>query len=308
MKKDFISLYDCSKEDLLELFSLAGELKSRPHSFRHELDGKTLAMIFAKPSTRTRVSFEVAMTKLGGHAIYLSANDMQLGRGETLADTARVLSRYADGIVARVFGHGDIVTLAEYASVPVINGLSDFSHPCQAVADYFTILEHKGHLEGLTLAYIGDANNVTNSLVFGAAKLGVNVNVASPQGYTLNEKVLSLSKEEARSSGSRINLLKDPYEAVKNADVIYTDVWTSMGQEKEREIRLKAFQGYQIDIKLFESAKRDAIFMHCLPAHRGEEVTSEVCDHERSVIFDQAENRLHTQMAILTRLIGKTGR
>ncbi|MBM4388586.1 MAG: ornithine carbamoyltransferase, partial [Deltaproteobacteria bacterium] len=241
-------------------------------------------------------------------AVYLSANDMQLGRGETVADTARVLSRYADGIMARVFGHGDIVTLAKYASVPVINGLSDFSHPCQAVADYLTILEHKGRLEGLTLAYIGDANNVTNSLVFGAAKLGANVAVASPEGYTLDQKVIALSREDARSSGSRITVLKDPCEAVKNADVIYSDVWTSMGQEKEREIRLKAFQGYQIDLKLFESAKKDAIFMHCLPAHRGEEVTDDVCDHERSVIFDQAENRLHAQMAILCRLMGKAGK
>ncbi len=263
------------------------------------LKGKTLAMIFEKPSTRTRVSFEVGMWQLGGYALYLSAGDLQLGRGETIADTARVLSRYVNGIMARVFAHQTILDLVKYSRVPVINGLSDFTHPCQGLADLFTIYEKKGCLSGLKLAYVGDGNNVAHSLLYGCSKVGMNITLACPKGYQPNPQVVSEAKEEGRRSGCKVNVTGDPREAVRGADVVYTDVWASMGKEKEREQRIKIFKPYQINEKLVKGAKKDYIFMHCLPAHRGEEVTDEVADSKNSVIFDQAENRLHTQKAIM---------
>jgi ornithine carbamoyltransferase len=263
------------------------------------LKGKTLAMIFEKPSTRTRVSFEVGMWQLGGYALYLSANDLQLGRGETIADTARVLSRYVDGIMARVFAHQTILDLVKYSRVPVINGLSDFTHPCQGLADLFTIYEKKGRLSGLKLAYVGDGNNVAHSLLFGCSKVGMDITLACPKGYEPNPEVVAKGEEEGRRSGCNIKVTSDPKKAIKGADVVYTDVWASMGKEKEHKERVKKFKPYQVNAKLVKEAKEDYLFMHCLPAHRGEEVTDEVADSKNSIIFDQAENRLHTQKAIL---------
>jgi len=278
--------------ELLKLQLLRGE----EHPL---LKGKTLAMIFEKPSTRTRVSFEVGMWQLGGYALYLSAGDLQLGRGETIADTAQVLSRYANGIMARVFAHQTILDLVKYSRVPVINGLSDLTHPCQGLADLFTIYEKQGTLSGLKLAYVGDGNNVAHSLLYGCSKVGISITLACPKGYEPDPEVVSNAKEEAKKSGCEVKVTKDPEEAVKGADVIYTDVWASMGKEKEHEQRLKVFKPYQVNGRLVKGAEEDYIFMHCLPAHRGQEVTDEVADSKNSVIFDQAENRLHTQKALL---------
>ena len=263
------------------------------------LKGKTLAMIFEKPSTRTRVSFEVGMWQLGGYALYLNASDLQLGRGETVADTAQVLSRYVNGIMARVFAHQTILDLVKYSKVPVINGLSDFTHPCQGLADLFTIYEKKGRLSGLKLAYVGDANNVAHSLLYGCSKVGMDITLGCPKGYEPNPGVVSEAGKEGNRSGCKVKVTNDPKEAVREADIVYTDVWTSMGKEKEYARRVKIFKPYQVNAKLVKEAKGDYLFMHCLPAHRGEEVTDEVADSKNSVIFDQAENRLHTQKALL---------
>ncbi|MGZ3512987.1 MAG: ornithine carbamoyltransferase, partial [Thermodesulfobacteriota bacterium] len=263
------------------------------------LKGKTLAMIFEKPSTRTRVSFEVGMWQLGGYALYLSASDLQLGRGESITDTAQVLSRYVNGIMARVFAHQTILDLIKYSRVPVINGLSDFTHPCQGLADLFTIYEKKGFLSGLKLVYVGDGNNVAHSLLYGCSKVGMTITLACPRGHEPSPKVVSEAKEEGRRSGCKVNVTNDPREAVRGADIIYTDVWASMGKEKEHEQRVKIFKPFQVNGRLVKEAKKDYLFMHCLPAHRGEEVTDEVADSKNSVIFDQAENRLHTQKALM---------
>jgi ornithine carbamoyltransferase len=299
------SLFHLSKEEIEQIFTTSELLKSK--LLRGEehplLKGKTLAMIFEKPSTRTRVSFEVGMWQLGGYALYLSASDLQLGRGETIADTAQVLSRYVDGIMARVFAHQTILDLIKYSSVPVINGLSDFTHPCQGLADLFTIYEKKGWLSGLKLAYVGDGNNVAHSLLYGCSKVGMDITLACPKGYEPNPDVVLKAKEEGKRSGCAVKVTKDPKEAVREADIIYTDVWASMGKEKERGKRLKVFKPYQVNGKLVKEAKEDYIFMHCLPAHRGEEVTDEVADSGNSVIFDQAVNRLHTQKALLALII-----
>ena len=261
-------------------------------------------MIFQKSSTRTRVSFETAMRQLGGHALHLSGSELQLGRGETVADTARVLSRYLDGIMARVYKHSDILDLARHSSVPVINGLSDYSHPCQAVADYMTLLEKRGRLEGLTLAYVGDGNNVTHSLLFGGAALGVSVVCVTPKGYEPSAKAVAAARAIGKKTGAKVEL-SNKLEAVRGADVLYTDVWASMGQEAEHAARVKIFAPYQINAELMAlTGRKDSLFMHCLPAHRGEEVTDEVADSPNSVIFDEAENRLHAQKAILIRLLG----
>jgi ornithine carbamoyltransferase len=256
-------------------------------------------MIFEKPSTRTRVSFEVGMWQLGGYALYLSISDLQLGRGETIADTAQTLSRYVNGIMARVFAHQTILDLVKYSKVPVINGLSDMTHPCQGLADLFTIYEKKGRLHGLKLAYVGDGNNVAHSLLYGCSKVGMNITLACPKGYEPHPEVVLKAKEEGKISGCIVKVTKDPKEAARGADIIYTDVWASMGQEKEHEKRIKIFKPYQVHTKLIKEAKEDYLFMHCLPAHRGEEVTDEVADSKNSIIFDQAENRLHTQKALL---------
>ncbi len=303
--KHLLSLKDLSRAEIDELFALTKRLKADPGAFRTTLSGKSLGMIFQKPSTRTRVSFEVGMFQLGGHALYLSSNDIQLHRGETVADTARVLSRFVDGIMARVFSHQDLIDLSKHASIPVINGLSDLLHPCQALADYYTLLERRGRLEGLKMAYVGDGNNVCHELMFGAAKLGLAMAVACPEGYAPNPLVVKSAAREAQKSKTPAAVVtRDPFEAVSGADVVYTDVWTSMGQEAEQQQRLRAFEGYEVTAALMAEANRECVFMHCLPAHRGEEVAAEVIDGPQSVVFDEAENRLHTQKALLVALLG----
>ena len=299
--KSLGSLADLTKEEIEQILKTSELLKLQTLRGQEHplLRGKTLAMIFEKPSTRTRVSFEVGMWQLGGYALYLSASDLQLGRGETIADTARVLSRYVNGIMARVIAHQTIVDLVKYSTVPVINGLSDFTHPCQGLADLFTIYEKKGQLSGLKLAYIGDGNNVAHSLIYGCSKVGMDIGLACPKGYEPNSKVVSEGREEARKRGRVVTVTNDPVEVVLGADIVYTDVWASMGKEKEHEERVKIFKPYQVNTELVRRAKQDYIFMHCLPAHRGEEVIDEVADSKNSVIFDQAENRLHTQKALM---------
>jgi len=303
-KRDLVSMLDV-KDDLVGLLELAGNIKNRTKAGEpyEPLRGKSLAMIFEKASTRTRVSFEVGMTQLGGHALFLSPNDLQIGRGETIADTARVLSRYVDGIMYRAFKRETIMELARNASVPVINGLDDKEHPCQVIADLFTILEHKGSFKELKLAYVGDGNNVCNSLLLGAAIVGMDMTAACPNGYEPDAEILATARRLAKESGLKIHIVDDPVGAVQRADVVYTDVWVSMGQEKETEQREKVFRRYQVNSKLLEHAKKDAVVMHCLPAHRGLEITDEVIDGPLSIVFDQAENRLHAQKAILSRLL-----
>jgi ornithine carbamoyltransferase len=262
-------------------------------------------MIFTKSSTRTRVSFEVGMYQLGGSALFLSSNDIQLGRGEPISDTAQVLSRFLNGIMIRTFKHSDVIELADYASIPVINGLTDDEHPCQVLADLQTIREHKGQLKGLKLAYIGDGNNMAHSLLHGCAKTGIDIAIASPEGYTCGQRFVDDAKAAAEKSGSKVIMTSDPVEAISDADVVYSDTWASMGQEAEKEIRAKIFAPYTIDKNLFANAKKDAIFMHCLPAYRGYEVTEDVIDGPNSVIFDEAENRLHAQKAVLVKLMAR---
>ncbi|MDF1563887.1 MAG: ornithine carbamoyltransferase [Deltaproteobacteria bacterium] len=298
MAKHFLALSDYSSEELGGLLALAAKVKKNPGEYRKALEGQTLGMIFQKSSTRTRVSFEVGMFQLGGHALFLSGNDLQLGRGETVPDTAQVLSRYLDGIMARVFAQKDVDDLAT-GTIPVINGLSDLLHPCQVMADLQTIQEHKGHLEGLVLTYVGDGNNMAHSLINGGVRMGMEVRIAAPEGYQPVPEIV-----EAASKLGKVVVDTDAAKLCQGADVVYTDVWASMGQEAEHEARLKLFQPYQVNGELFGKAKDDAIFMHCLPAHRGEEVTDEVVDHARSVVFDEAENRLHAQKAILLHLMG----
>ena len=303
--RHFLSLKDWSPEELVGLFDLAAGLKAQPEGWAEALKGRSLAMIFQKPSTRTRVSFEVGMSQLGGRALFLGADDVQLHRGETVADTARVLSRYVDAIMARVFAHQDLLDLARQGTVPVINGLSDLPHPCQALADYFTLRERRGDVRGLKVAYVGDGNNVCHEQMFGAVKLGCNMSVGCPPGYEPNKLIFKSAAREAQKLGSPVpEVSNDPMAAAAGADVVYTDVWTSMGQEKESQKRLQDFQGFQVSPEMMAVAKPDAIFMHCLPAHRGEEVDASVIDGPQSVVFDQAENRLHVQKAILLTLMG----
>jgi ornithine carbamoyltransferase len=303
--KHLLTLHDFTAEEILQIIKTAEHLKMQcAMSESHPLlQGKTIGMIFQKPSLRTRVSFEAGMTQLGGHAIYLGPDDISLGKRETTEDIAIVLSRYVDAIMARVFGHSIVEELAQYATVPVINGLSDFSHPCQGLGDFLTIYEKKGRLQGLKLAYIGDGNNVATSLAYGAAKLGMHAVIASPVGYELAETVIQQARRDAKHTGTAIAVTNDPVEAVREADIVYTDVWASMGQETEQEERQQLFQRYQVNMKLFNKAKPDAIFMHCLPAHYDDEVTYEVAKDPRSVIYDQAENRMHAQKAVLTLLM-----
>jgi ornithine carbamoyltransferase len=268
------------------------------------LKGKTLGMIFSKSSTRTRVSFEVGMFQLGGHALFLSSGDIQLGRGESIEDTVKVLSRYLDGIMIRTYDHHDVLDLAKYGSIPIINGLTDLMHPCQILADLMTIKEHKGRLKGLKLAYLGDGNNVANSLVHGCAKAGMHIAVGSPEGYECDAGCVAEAVETAKLTGGSVLLTKDPAEAVRDADVIYTDTWVSMGQESEKAKKIPVFMHYQVNSTLMKHASPQAIFLHCLPAYRDYEVTSQVIDGPSSVVFDQAENRLHAQKAILVKLMG----
>jgi len=304
--KHFLSLKDWSREELELLFELSAALKASPASYRTALEGQSLAMIFQKPSTRTRVSFEVGMHQLGGQALFLSSNDIQLHRGESIADTARVLSRYVNGIMARVFAHQDVLDLARHGSVPVINGLSDLLHPCQALADYFTLRERRGELAGLKMAYVGDGNNVAHELMFGAVKLGMRFSIGCPKGYEPNPLIFkSAAREAQKLGGPAPEITADPAEAVAGADVVYTDVWTSMGQEAESRKRLADFQGFQVTSALMARASSECVFMHCLPAHRGEEVAADVIDGPQSVVFDEAENRLHVQKAVLVTLMGQ---
>ncbi len=303
--RDLLTLYDYTPEEIAAILELAGELKEKqkrniPHPY---LQGKTLGMIFQKPSTRTRVSFEVAMYQLGGYPLYLNAGDLQLGRGETIADTARVLSRYLNGIMIRTYAQSDVEELARYAGIPVINGLTDLLHPCQILADLLTIKEHKGRLAGLKLAYVGDGNNVCHSLLFGCARVGINISVASPDGYWPREEIVRTAVGGAELTGGRVEIGTDPVKAVSGADVVVTDVWTGMGQEDEQSGRAKVFASYQVNKKLVSHAKPDYIFLHCLPAHRGEEVTDDIIDSPRSAVWDEAENRLHIQKAVLALLL-----
>jgi len=301
--KDLISIHDLLADDVAHLFGLAAAMKKRPAEFRTALAGKILAMIFEKSSTRTRVSFEAGMTQLGGAAQFLSSRDIQLGRGEPVSDTARVLSRYVDGIMARTFAHQTVLDLATYATVPVINGLTDLLHPCQALTDYFTMLERFGTLKGLKLGYVGDGNNMAHSLMFGGPKCGVDVTVATPQGYGPDPEVTRRAMNDAAAAGTKLVVTHVMDEAVSGAHVVYTDVWASMGREDERERRLADFGGWTVTNALMSLADPAAVFMHCLPAHRGEEVAAEVCDGPRSVVYDEAENRLHVQKAILATLM-----
>ncbi|MGC8915663.1 MAG: ornithine carbamoyltransferase [Thermoanaerobaculum sp.] len=303
--KDLISIHDLSAEEVEALFQLAENVKARPDRYRTALSGKTLAMIFEKASTRTRVSFEVGMYQLGGLATFLSSRDIQIGRGETIHDTAKVLSRYVDGIMARTFAHETVTELARHATVPVINGLTDLLHPCQALTDYFTVREKFGHTRGLTLAYVGDGNNMCHSLMFGGPKVGMHVRVATPPEYRPKPEIVALAQEDAAAAGTTVQLFDGPEEAVAGAHVVYTDVWASMGQEAEAEKRKRDFAGFQVTPELMELADRDAVFMHCLPCHRGEEVHEAVADGRWSVIFDEAENRLHVQKAILLLLLNR---
>jgi ornithine carbamoyltransferase len=307
--RHFVSIHEMSIDDINEIFALSIAMKRYPLRYRASLRAMTLAMIFQKPSTRTRISFQVGIHQLGGMAMSLSSSELQLGRGETVEDTARVLSRYVDGVVARVFSHDDIIKLSQYADVPVINGLSDLLHPCQAICDFFTIMERFGDPKGVRVVYIGDGNNVAHSLAYCAAKLGAHLVIATPGGdYAPDVEVIKQARDDGEESGARIELMEDPDTAMEGAKVVYTDVWTSMGQEEEARRRRVELAPYQVNGELFSRAEPDAIFMHCLPAHRGEEVTDEVADHPRSVIFDQAENRMHTQKAIMALLMEKQHR
>ncbi|EJL46857.1 ornithine carbamoyltransferase [Brevibacillus agri] len=303
--KDFLRVDEFNGDELMELLHLAAHIKQLQKLGQpfQPLQGKTLGMIFDKASTRTRVSFEVGMHQLGGLGMFMSGKELQLGRGEPISDTAKVLSRYVDAIMIRTFSHSYVEELAEHASIPIINGLTDLYHPCQALADMLTIWEHKGKLKGVKLAYVGDGNNVANSLVLAAVLLGLEVRVATPVGYEMDAAIVAKAVEYAKKSGGKMMVTHDPKEAVAGADAVYTDVWTSMGFEEENEVRLKAFANYQVNEQLVAQADRNYLFLHCLPAHRGEEVTAGVIDGPSSVIFDQAENRLHAQKAILAALV-----
>ena len=300
--KDMLSIHDLSVDEVQEILALAKELKAKqkagvPHEI---LKGKTLGMIFEKSSTRTRVSFETGMYQLGGQALFLSNRDLQLGRGEPIRDTARVLSRYLDGIMIRTFGHDRVEELAKWADIPVINALTDLLHPCQVLTDLLTIEEYKGkNLKGLKMAYVGDGNNMTNSFLYGCAKVGMTFVAATPEDYRPDETVFKNALEDAKETGAALSLVTDPQEAVKDADIVVTDTWASMGQEAEHEARKKIFAPYQVNKELLEGADKRVIVMHCLPAYRGEEITEEVLEANADVIFDEAENRLHTQKAIM---------
>ena len=302
--KDFVSIRDLSPNQIRNLLDLACHVKADPAAYAGALRGKTLAMIFEKPSLRTRVTFDVGIEQLGGHPLYLSSEEIHLGRRESVHDVAKNLERMVQAIMVRSFAHEIVEEMAEHAAIPVVNGLTDFSHPCQAMADCLTMLELKGRVTGLKIAFVGDGNNVAHSLMFAGAQLGAHVTVATPPGYEPNPDALRWARRQSTYTGGSCAVTNDPVEAVKNADVVYTDVWTSMGRESEAEQRKQVFLPYQVNTVLFAHSKADAVFLHCLPAHRGEEVTAEVIDSERSFVFQQAENRLHVQKAILLELMG----
>ena len=298
--KHLLKLGDLTSEQIIDILNLADQLKdeNKKGIVHHHLKGKTLGMIFTKASTRTRVSFEVGMYQLGGNALFLSGNDLQIGRGEPIEDTARVLSRFLDGIMIRTFKQDDVEKLAEYGSIPIINGLTDYCHPCQVLADLQTIREYKGKLEGLKLAFIGDGNNMANSLIVGCIKVGMSVSIACPVGYEPDAEIVKWGMEQGK-----LTITNNPKEAVVGADVVYTDVWASMGQEGEAQIRMKAFKGFQVNAELMALANKGAMVQHCLPAHRGEEITAEVLEAHANEIFEEAENRLHAQKAVMVKLL-----
>ncbi len=300
---NLLSICDIPAKELGIIIRNTKRIKSYPDRYKNSLAGKILAMIFEKPSTRTRISFDVAMLQLGAHAIVLKKSDMQLGRGESIGDSARVLSSYVDGVMARVNKHETLAEFARNSKIPVINGLSDIEHPCQVISDLFTIYEAKGRLKDTIMAYIGDGNNVCNSLILGCAMSGINLTVASPRGYEVSRKIRNLGIKISKKTHSRIRIINDPKIAVRDAEIVYTDVWVSMGDEAERKRRLNAFRGYQINRKLLSLSKPDCKIMHCLPAHRGLEITDDVIDGPNSIVWTQAENRLHTQKAILMKLL-----
>ena len=302
MKKDFLSIADYSRDEIESVFDLTRELKEKTKrgETHHHCTGKTMAMIFAKPSARTRISFETGMYQLGGYALYLAPTDIGVGKREAVKDIARVISRYNDIIMARLFEHAHILELAEYSSVPVINGLTDYNHPCQIMADIYTVLEHRKHLDDLKIVYLGDGNNVANSWINLSAKLPMHLTICSPSGYEPDAATLNYAREAGIST---VEVESDPVIAVRNADVVYTDVWASMGQEAETAKRKKVFSGYQLNTGLLKHAKPDAYVMHCLPAHRGDEITDEVIDGKQSIVFDEAENRMHVQKAIIVKLL-----
>ncbi len=301
--EDFLSVRDMSTKEILETFKIARAMKANRKKFSKALQGKTLALIFEKPSLRTRTSFDVGIQQLGGYSLYLSPAEISLGKRESVHDVAKNLERMVQGIMIRTFAHQIVLDMAKHASIPVINGLTDYSHPCQAMADYLTIQEKKKKLSGLKLCYVGDGNNVAHSLMFAGARLGVNVTIACPPGYEPSKTAIEDSQADAKKTGAAIEIVHSPSEGVKNADVVYTDVWASMGQEAEAAERRKIFLPFQVNSELMSRAKKDAIFMHCLPAHRGDEVTDEVIDSKQSVVFDEAENRLHVQKAIMYQLM-----
>ena len=305
--KHLLSLYDCSTEEIEKILNLAIKLKAENKAGiqHHLLKGKSLGMIFAKSSTRTRVSFEVGMYQLGGQALFLNSNDIQLGRGESIYDTANVLSRFLDGIMIRTYDQSDVEDLAKYGSISIINGLTDLLHPCQILADLQTVYEHKGKLKGLNVCYVGDGNNISNSLLYGCTKMSMNISVATPKGYECDALVTERALDTAKKTGSKVLLTEDPKEAMKNADVVITDTWVSMGQEAEKQERIKIFKDYTVTEELFSLADSEAIFMHCLPAYRGYEVVPEIIDGPHSVIFDEAENRLHAQKAVMALTMGE---
>jgi ornithine carbamoyltransferase len=306
MKKDLVSIADLSPDDFWRIMDTAIRIKHELREGRSQplLAGKSLAMIFQKPSLRTRVSFDVGMQQLGGQALYIAPDEIQLGKRESVPDAARVLSRFVDGIMARTFSHRDVEALAEYATVPVINGLSNHSHPCQALADFLTIYEHRGRLRDLRLVWVGDGNNVAHSLLFASGLVGMNMTVSTPPGYECSPQVVAQAQEFARRSGSSLQFITDPKEAARGADILYTDTWTSMGQEAEQQQRASVFVPYRIDSGMVGLASPDVLVMHCLPAHRGEEISDEVMDGPRSIVLDQAENRMHAQKAVLAILMG----
>lgn len=305
MKKDLLKMDDLNKDEILEILNLADQLKYElKHNIPHEvLKGKSLGMIFEKNSTRTRVSFEAGMYQLGGNALFLSSKDLQIGRGEPIEDTARVLSRFVQGIMIRTYSQNEIETLAKYSSIPIINGLTDIEHPCQVLADLMTIREYKNILEGLKVAYIGDGNNMAHSLIIGCLKVGMNFSIACPKEYMPNEEYITRGKEIASLEGTSFNVFNDPTEAIKDADVVLTDAWSSMGQKEKAEEKIKYFKGYQINDDLMALAKSNAMVLHCLPAHRGEEITAKVLEEHADEIFDESENRLHAQKAVLVKLM-----
>lgn len=303
MKRDFLSIADWSSRELQKLLDVSADIKTRPKKYKDSIRGKSVALIFEKQSLRTHVTFDVGIYQLGGHSVYLTQTDINLGKRESIYDVSKNLERWMDAVVVRTYAHQSCVDMGRYMNIPVVNALTDYEHPCQAVGDFLTATEHLGKLRKKKFAFIGDGNNVCNSLMLMAAKVGMNFAVATPEGYEPDPEVVKLSRKEGKKSGAAIEVVRDPADAAHNADVIYTDVWVSMGQEEEKEERLKAFQGYCVNRQLMKAARRSAIFMHCLPAHRGEEVTDDVIDSKQSVVWDEAENRLHSQKAVIYSLI-----